>query len=41
MRAWKLRMLVYFRLRDYALEAFQFQMIVNAIATPRVAHQLK
>ena len=40
MRVWKF-MLVYFRLRDYASEAFQFQMIVNAIATPRVAHQLK
>ena len=41
MRAWKLRMLVYFRLRDYALEAFQFHMMVNSTATPRVADQLK
>ena len=34
-------MLVYFRLRNYALEAFQFHLMVNSIATPRVADQLK
>ena len=39
-RSWKF-MLVYFRLRNYALEAFQFHMMVNSTATPRVADQLK
>ena len=43
MRAWKF-MLVYFRFgrhTNYVLEAFQLQTMVNATATPRVAHQLK
>ena len=43
MRAWKF-MLVYLRFgryTNYALEAFQLQTMVNATATPRVAHQLK
>ena len=43
MRARKF-MLVYIRFgrhTNYALEAFQLQTMVNATATPRVAHQFK
>ena len=41
-RIWKF-MLVYYRSgnhTNYALEAFHLQCMVNAVATPRVAHQL-